>query len=454
MKINLSKFEIKESKPEVKVLITDKSEFSKDFKFNTSHVYKSTEGLDYIEISTFKEELASADYYEIGYTLGQAITDYNSVDLEFSNSITDENAIDIIENAIIAITPVNFYNKEYSSKIKNILINNVISNFDFQSVLSKAQILANSYQATRVLNHNPYCICNPDTVTKFVEDNFKGTNAKVTVYRKDGCLEKQFSGLLALSKASSFEPSMIKIELCTDPTKEKIGLVGKGLTFDMGGYSIKIGKDLSSMKKDMAGANAVIGAMLRLASKNDKVNVTAYICLTDNLINEHAVIPGDIIKYPNDITVEVKNVDAEGRLVLADGILFAQNDNCTTVVDIATLTGSIGASIGDEFSGLFTNDDSSFEKINKSGESTGEKVWRMPLVDSYDSSIDSDLADICNISSLGYAGSITAALFLRRFVEDTKWLHIDMAAMSDKTIFGEKANGYGSRLLADFVINN
>ena len=216
-------------------------------------------------------------------------------------------------------------------------------------------------------------------------------------------------------------------------------LVGKGVTFDTGGISLKSGRDLSEMRMDMGGAAAVAGAMKLLVDSKAKVNVAVLIPIVENMPDNQSLLPSEVIRYKNGTTVQVGNTDAEGRLILADGLIRADELKAEYIVNIATLTGAIVNALGTKIGGVFGNEEELALSLKEIGEENGDFVWPMPLVDAYDSYLASDYADMSNISSKGEAGSITAGLFLRRFVpENTKWLHVDMAGVMESS----QASGY------------
>jgi leucyl aminopeptidase len=232
--------------------------------------------------------------------------------------------------------------------------------------------------------------------------------------------------------------------------------VGKGVTFDTGGISIKPAAGMEAMKWDMGGAGAVVGAMKALALRKAKANIVGICGLVENMPGGNAQRPGDVVTTMSGQTVEVINTDAEGRLVLGDAITYVQrNFKPGTIIDLATLTGAILVSLGHEWAGLFSNDEELAGKLHAAADQSGDKLWRMPLAESFDRLIDSPIADMKNVGPRE-GGSITAAQFIRRFVENgTKWAHIDMAGMawSDKagTTYDKGATGFGVRLLDQYV---
>jgi leucyl aminopeptidase len=241
--------------------------------------------------------------------------------------------------------------------------------------------------------------------------------------------------------------------------KPPVAFVGKGVTFDTGGISIKPALGMEAMKWDMGGAGAVVGAMKAMALRKAKANIVGICGLVENMPSGTAQRPGDVVTTMSGQTVEVINTDAEGRLVLADAVTYVErNYKPAAIIDLATLTGAILVSLGHEFGGLFTPDDDLAQKLLKAGMESGDKLWRMPLAEPFDRLIDSQIADVKNVGPRE-GGSITAAQFIKRFIENgTKWAHLDIAGMvwADKagTTYDKGATGYGVRLIDQFVADN
>jgi leucyl aminopeptidase len=241
-----------------------------------------------------------------------------------------------------------------------------------------------------------------------------------------------------------------------DSKRKPVLLVGKGITFDTGGISIKPAAGMEAMKWDMGGAAAVAGTMRTLAGRKAKANVVGVCVLAENMPDGGAQRPGDIVTSMSGQTIEVINTDAEGRLVLSDAMTWAQREYRPEVmVDLATLTGAMIISLGHEYAGLFSNDDGLAERLTAAGQESGDRLWRMPMGEAYDKMMDSPIADMKN-SGAREGGSITAACFLGRFVEEgVKWAHLDIAGMvwADKPshLYDKGATGYGVALLDRFV---
>ena len=246
----------------------------------------------------------------------------------------------------------------------------------------------------------------------------------------------------------------------TDGAQEKpVVFVGKGVTFDTGGISIKPAAGMEDMKWDMGGAGAVAGTMKALAGRKAKAHVVGVCGLVENMPDGNAQRPGDVVTSMNGQTIEVINTDAEGRLVLCDALHWAQETyKPDTIIDLATLTGAIIMALASEYAGLFSNNDELSDKLTAAGTATGDKLWRFPLTPAYDKMIDSPIADMKNVGGKG-AGSITAAQFLQRFIKDgVKWAHLDIAgtvwADKDGATWAKGATGYGVKLLDRFVADN
>lgn len=308
---------------------------------------------------------------------------------------------------------------------------------------------------SRDLTNDIPSVLNPKTFPRRLQTAFAETDVNVTVFDKTDLEKMKMNGILTVGQGSKYNPAYVELEYKGDQTKPLVVLVGKGVTFDTGGISLKRGRNLSDMRMDMGGAAAVAGAIKLLASIKAKVNVIALLPIVENMPDRLSVLPGDVIHYKNGHTVQIGNTDAEGRLILADGLIRAGELQADYIVDIATLTGSIMNALGSKLAGVF-GDSSLSIKMKEIGDENGDYNWPMPLVDAYEAYLKSDYADFCNISSKGEAGSITAALFLRRFVPETaKWLHIDMAGVmesnEEKGYYSKAATGFGARLLADFT---
>ncbi|GKV67091.1 MULTISPECIES: M17 family metallopeptidase [unclassified Sporosarcina] len=343
----------------------------------------------------------------------------------------------------------------YQSQKANPLTKLEVAGADQEAVKTGA-VRAEAMKFSRDLMNELSDVLNPETYPGVLKDYFKGTKVKVEVLGKKEIEEREMNGVLTVCRGSKYEPSFVEMTLQTDASKPLVALVGKGVTYDSGGISLKGGRDDSDMRMDMGGSAAVCGAMSLLAYSDAKVNVVALIPMVENTPGPDAVMPGEVIQYKNGISVQVGNTDAEGRLILADGLIRAKELGAEYTVDIATLTGAVVSALGTEIGGVFGDEDLAY-KMKKIGDQNGDFVWPLPLVDVYNESLASAYADINNISSMSEAGSITAGLFLRKFAPEKNWLHVDMAGVMDKQkakgYYTKSATGFGARLLADYTIS-
>lgn len=272
----------------------------------------------------------------------------------------------------------------------------------------------------------------------------------VKVYDEDEIAEAGFGGLIAVNRGADRPARMVVMRYEPEGASKTVAFVGKGIVFDSGGLSIKPASGMETMKTDMAGAAAVIGAMQVIAERGLAVNVVGITPLTENLTGGSATRPGDVMTAYNGKTMEILNTDAEGRLVLADGIAFAAEMEPDLIVDIATLTGACKVALGPTIGGLFAADDGAAEIVGSAAEAAGEKLWRMPLDAEYASMIESDIADMKNTAGR-WGGAITAGLILKEFAAEVPWVHLDVAgpARADKTehYVQKGGSGFGVRTL-------
>jgi leucyl aminopeptidase len=317
--------------------------------------------------------------------------------------------------------------------------------------------LAKGVEFTRKLVTEPANLLYPATFVTACEEAFAGTGAELTVLGEAEMAELGMGALLGVGLGSERESKLLAIRWNGGAAGEKPTVfIGKGVTFDTGGISLKPGPGMEDMKWDMGGAGAVAGAMLALVTRKAKANIIGVVGLVENMPDGKAQRPGDVVTSMSGQTIEVLNTDAEGRLVLCDVIHWAQEEyDPARMVDLATLTGAMIISLGNEYGGMFANDDTLAAQLDTAGKASGDKLWRMPLGTNYDKLIDSPIADMKNIGPRE-AGSITAAQFLQRFVRNgTPWAHLDIAGMvwSNKPghSWEKGATGYGVRLLDRFV---
>ncbi len=317
--------------------------------------------------------------------------------------------------------------------------------------------LTDSINNSKNFINEPANIIYPESITSQIKELTK-VGLKVTVLNKKQLQQKGFHSLLAVSDGSDKDPYVVVMEYNNNKAQKKpLAFVGKGVTFDSGGYSLKPAGGMMDMKKDMSGAAAVVGLMQLLASTNTKVNAIGVVGFVENLVNGSAMKPGDVINSLAGKTIEVLNTDAEGRLLLADLLWYTQAEfKPEFMINLATLTGAIIVSLGSERAGLFANNKPLVEKLMQAGEETGEYLWHMPLGKEYAKHLKSSIADLQNISTAPrVAGSIFAGMFLQEFVNNTPWAHLDIAGVADITSSGDfnqkGAKGFGIRLLYNFI---
>ena len=310
---------------------------------------------------------------------------------------------------------------------------------------------------TRELVTEPANIIYPESFVERVRAALKGTGLEIEVLDRAAMEKLGMGALLGVAQGSVREARLMILKWNgSGKGGQPTAFVGKGVTFDTGGISIKPAAGMEAMKWDMGGAGAVVGALKALALRKAKANIVGICGLVENMPSGSAQRPGDVVTTMSGQTVEVINTDAEGRLVLADAITYVQrNFKPATIIDLATLTGAILVSLGHEWAGLFSNNDELAGKLQAIGEESGDKLWRMPLAEAFDRLIDSPIADMKNVGPRE-GGSITAAQFIQRFIENgVKWAHIDMAgkAWADKaaTTYDKGATGFGVRLLDQYV---
>lgn len=377
----------------------------------------------------------------------------------------EEIARAVIEAFLLGSYSFEKFKKENSRKksfLEKIIVSveeeKIIDSEKIGKILNETRIVCGNVVSCRDLINLPASIKTPEFVSSLA-NGFAGNGLKAKVLGKKELEELKMNLLLAVGKASSNEPKLVVLEYNNNPNSKPIVLIGKGITFDSGGLNLKPASGMETMKDDMSGAAAVLFAMKSIAELKLKVNVIGILALAENAIGEKAFKPGDIIESASGISVEVLNTDAEGRLVLADAIHFAKKFEPIAIIDFATLTGACVSALGNDIAGLLGNDKELIEKIKVASEKSFEKVWELPLEQEYSEQLKSDFADIKNVSSnsTNYAGTITAALFLQKFVENHKWAHLDIAGPSwsdkDKDIIKKGGTGFGIRLIIELLKN-
>ena len=370
-----------------------------------------------------------------------------------TSNITCQLLISYLEDSFYKYT----FKKEKSiSKLRfcNLVSNNTIPNKVLRQNVSNGKSIANGVRLAKDLGNIPPNICNPTFLSNEALKLKKINKAlKITVINETKMKSMGMGSLLSVSQGSKQPAKLVTIEYMPLKNKQPIVLVGKGITFDTGGISLKPSPNMDEMKYDMSGAGSVLGTMRALAEMNVKKNVVGVIACAENMPGSQATRPGDVVKSMSGITIEILNTDAEGRLVLCDALTYSQKFNPKYIIDMATLTGACLVGLGKYPSGLFSNNNKLAELIKKSAEMTGDRVWQLPLYDDYFEELKTNFADIQNIGGR-YGGAITAAAFLAKFTQDMKWAHLDIAGTAWEVGENKGSTGRPVSLLVDFVLSN
>jgi len=329
--------------------------------------------------------------------------------------------------------------------------------------LEEGRIIGESQNFTRELVNEPSNRLTPTVLAERAQQmvreiakNANGFRLSIETHGADKIRELKMGAFWSVAQGSDEPPALIIIKYEPEgaPQKPVLGLVGKGITFDTGGISIKPADGMEKMKYDMAGGAAMLGAMRAIALLRPKIKVIAIVCATENMPSGHAQKPGDVQIAMSGKSIEIINTDAEGRLVLADGLHYARQLGCTHLVDAATLTGACVVALGMVNAGVFANDEEIFQRFSRALERSGEKMWRLPLDEEYKEQIRSSIADIMNTGGR-WGGAVTAAMFLKEFAEETPWIHLDIAGTAwmddNKAWIAKGPSGIAVRSLVEFV---
>ncbi len=358
------------------------------------------------------------------------------------------------------------FNKYFNDKKEG--KNSVIKEFDIftndeksaQKKHKELDLVAENIEFARDLVSEPSNILTPPSYAKICK-TLENVGLEVEVLGEKEMKNLGMGSLLGVGQGSAHESQLVILKWngAKDKKEKPLAFVGKGVTFDTGGISIKPAANMEDMKTDMGGSAVVVSLMRLLAQRKAKVNAVGVVGLVENMPSGTAQKPGDVVKSMSGQTIEVINTDAEGRLVLADALHYTNiNFKPKFIVDLATLTGAIIVALADIHAGLFSNDDKIAKQIEEAGKKTGETVWRLPISEEYDKMIDSDIADMKNVGSGRGAGSTTAAQFLHRFIGKTPWAHLDIAGVTWRgkgdPLAAKGASGYGVKLLNQLIIDN
>jgi leucyl aminopeptidase len=365
----------------------------------------------------------------------------------------------IAEGAILGLYSFAKYKKPEYEDIEEMLI--VVREKEKTPILGtaigKGKLVAEATNLARDMVNEPANYMTPSQMAEVAKEIASKYNLELKVFDREDMEAMDMGALLGVAKGSNQPPKLITLSYKGDERSEKaLGFLGKGITFDSGGISLKASEGMDEMKGDMAGAAAVMTALGAIAQLKLKINVTAVIPATENLPSGTALKPGDVLKAMNGKTIEVISTDAEGRLILADALCYAQKLGLSPLIDLATLTGACRVALGTFYSGLFGNDQNLIDKVLKAAKKTGERMWQMPMPGEYKEQNKSEIANIKNTGNR-YGGAITAALFLAEFIDNTPWVHLDIAgpALSNKEsgYIVKGATGVGVRTLVELALS-
>ena len=309
----------------------------------------------------------------------------------------------------------------------------LVSPYEKDSAIEKGKVVGKAINLTReLINRGPHEV-HPESFTDRASQVAADTGLQIRILGDDQLEQEGMHTMLAVARASAYPARLVILEhKGAGDDVPFVGLIGKGVTYDCGGLSLKPSDSMKTMKSDMSGAATVLGVMQAVAELNLPVNVRGYMGLVENMISGDSYRLGDVLTARNGVTIEVHNTDAEGRLVLADVLALAADEGCEKMIDLATLTGACVVALGEEFTGAFTNDQAWLDQLMQASGKAGEKVWQMPMCDSFSDQLRSDVADCKNIGTR-WGGAVTAAKFLEKFVAETPWIHLDIAGPAFRT---------------------
>jgi len=365
----------------------------------------------------------------------------------------------ITEGALLGLYSFTKYKKPEYEDVEEMLI--VVREKEkvpiMETDIAKGKVIASATNLARDMVNEPANYMTPSQMAEAAKEIASKCNLEFKVFDREDMEAMGMGALLGVAKGSNQPPKLITLAYKGDESSEKaLGFLGKGITFDSGGISIKPSEGMGEMKDDMAGAAAVMTALGAIAQLKPKINVTAIIPTTENLPSGTALKPGDVLKAMNGKTIEVISTDAEGRLILADALSYAQNLGLSPLIDLATLTGACRVALGTLYSGLFGNNQDLVDKVIRAAERAGERMWQMPMPEEYKEQNKSEIADVKNTGNR-YGGAITAALFLAEFVANTPWVHIDIAGTAyltkESSYIIKGATGVGVRTLIELALS-
>ena len=405
--------------------------------------------------------------FELRKLAGAAVRNLKAKDLKsfafvvpsLPNSGIEDAVKSIVEGAFVGNFDPDYYKsdrKEQKVEELAIIAPAQAEQPSLQAAVAQGRIIGEAQNFTRDLVNEPGNRMTPSVLAERARKMCDETGLKCEIYGPDKIKELKMGAFWSVAQGSDEEPRLIvmRYEPAGAPETPVLGLVGKGITFDSGGISIKPADGMEKMKYDMAGGAAMIGAMRAIAQLKPNVRVIGVVCASENMPSGKAQKPGDVQIAMSGKSIEIINTDAEGRLVLADGLHYARQLGCTHLIDAATLTGACVVALGMVNAGIFANDEDFYQRFSKSLQRSGEKMWRLPVDEEYKDMIKSNIADIVN-SGGRWGGAVTAAMFLKEFVGDTPWIHLDIAGVAwmeeAKPWIAKGPSGVAVRSLAEFA---
>ncbi len=385
---------------------------------------------------------------------------YKEKEITIDAKRVENAASTVVEAVILSQYSFSKYRKEKEEIVKIEKINLLEKqNREVEKQVNETQAIANAVNFARDIENEPANVATPTYLAELAKKTAGGKNVKCTIFDEAKLKELKCGALLGVAAGSTQPPVMVTLEYAPKKYSKTIAFVGKGITFDSGGISLKPSKDMDQMKFDKNGACAVIAIVKAVSELELPIKVAGVFAATENLPSGRATKPGDILTAYNGKTIEVLNTDAEGRLILADALSYTEkNYKPDYIVDIATLTGACVVALGSPASGLISNNEKLAKEVLKAGEESGDKCWQLPLWKEYEERIKSDIADVRNISTIDKeAGAITAAAFLKQFVGETPWAHLDIAgtawATAPRDYYCKGATGAGVRICVKLCQN-
>ncbi len=411
----------------------------------------SHEGKTVLILGSGKDEIGRSSARKMGAALTRGAWRISNVGIDYAPLIDGNLAQAFAEGVLLASYQFNNYKSESKPcQLSRVLIAGVSS-----AALNRANVISEATTLARDLINEPANVMTPTRMAEIAEENGARVGLSVMVWDQNKIESEGLGGLLGLSKGSHQPPRLIRMNYSSPKATKTVALVGKGITFDSGGLSLKPNDSMLTMKTDMSGASAVLASMIAIGQLKPDVNVIGILCCTENMPGGGATKLGDVLKMRNGKTVEVVNTDAEGRLVLGDGLALAVEAGANQIIDIATLTGAVVVALGKDIAGIMGNNDQLIFNLREAGEKAGESYWQLPLPDDYKKHIESEIADIKNLGKGGEAGATAAALFLEEFVSDTPWAHLDIAGTaqveSDEGFLAKGATGFGVRTFIELL---